>query len=381
MRHLIILLFSVLIFLNSNAQSTSNSFNFDGVNRNFITYVPSSYDPLLPVPLVLCLHGLGDNMNNFSGIGMNYVADTANFIVVTPEALVDGLLGSTAWNSGASYVGFTLNSNVDDLGFINALIDTIANNYSIDQSRVYACGFSMGGFMAQRLACELNDRVAAIASVAGTIGGALTCTPNKAVSVCHFHGTSDATINYTGNPYGTDAEQTVNFWVLNNNCNASNVVTTALPNSNPNDGYTVDHSLYSGCDDNTDVEFYKVNGADHVWLGPSNDIFYTTEIWDFFRKHQNSGNASMASLKDLSEIIIYPNPSNETTTIEINSAFNEDILISIIDMNGKYIKSIKKEITQGENKLKLNLKKINPGTYLIAIENEKGKLYKKLNIK
>ncbi len=98
MRHLIILLFSILIFLNSNAQSTSNSFNFDGVNRNFITYVPSSYDPLLPVPLVLCLHGLGDNMNNFSGIGMNYVADTANFIVVTPEALVDGLLGSTAWN-------------------------------------------------------------------------------------------------------------------------------------------------------------------------------------------------------------------------------------------------------------------------------------------
>ena len=380
MRNYLILIY-LLVFFNGHTQTTSNNFTFDGINREYICYVPSSYDPLNPVPLVISLHGLGDNMNNFSGIGMNYVADTANFIVVTPEAIVDGLLGSTAWNSGASYLGFTLNSNVDDLAFINALIDTISTNYSIDQSRVYACGFSMGGFMAQRLACELNNRVAAIASVAGTIGGALTCTPNKAVSVCHFHGTSDATINYTGNQYGTDAEETVNFWVSNNNCNPSNVVTTSLPNSNPNDGYTVDHSIYSGCDDNTEVEFYKVNGADHVWLGPSNDIFYTTEIWEFFRKHQNSGSASLSSINPISDIIIYPNPSKEFATLEINSNSNENIQIHLFEIKGKVLKSFKKEINQGNNKITLNLQGLNSGSYLLSIQTNKVKKHIRLQIK
>ena len=378
-KHLVLIY--LLVFYNGYSQTTTNNFTFDGINREYLSYVPSSYDPLNPAPLVICLHGLGDNMNNFSGIGMNYVADTANFIVVTPEAIVDGLLGSTAWNSGASYLGFTLNSNVDDLGFINALIDTISTNYSIDQSRVYACGFSMGGFMAQRLACELNNRIAAIASVAGTIGDALTCTPNKAVSVCHFHGTSDATINYTGNQYGTDAEETVNFWVSNNNCNPSNVVTTSLPNTNPNDGYTVDHSIYSGCDDNTEVEFYKVNGAGHVWLGPTNDIFYTTEIWDFFRKHQNSGSAHLSAINPISKATIYPNPSKEFATLEINSNVKENVQIHLFDVKGKILKSYKKELHFGINNIEFNLQGFNSGSYLISIQTNKIKHHIRLQIK
>ena len=238
------------IGLTLAAQLTSNSFDFDGQTRDYLTYVPSIYNGTTQVPLVICLHGLGDNMSNFTGIGMNYVADTANFIVMTPQALVDGLFGSTAWNSGAGMLGITLNPTVNDIGFLSALIDTISSNYNIDQKKIYACGFSMGGFMSQRLACDLNDKVAAIASVAGTIGSGLTCIPGRAVPICHFHGTADGTVSYTGNSYGTDAEATVDFWTLNNNCNTSSVNTTTLPDLFA-DGYTVDHSIYSGCDDNT----------------------------------------------------------------------------------------------------------------------------------
>ena len=370
--------FSLFMLFNLKAQLSSNNFDFDGVNRSYLTYVHSSYDPLTPTPVVIALHGLGDNMNNFSGIGLNYVADTANFIVVTPEALVDGLLGSTAWNSGASYLGFTLNSNVDDLGFINALIDTLSVSYTIDQTRIYACGFSMGGFMANRLACELNNRIAAIASVAGTIGGALSCTPNKAISVCHIHGTSDATINYSGNPYGTDAEETVNFWVNNNNCNISNSIITNLPNSNPNDGYTVEHTLYNNCDDNTSIEFYKVNGADHVWLGPSNDIFYTTEIWDFFRTHQNLSGLSNHMPINETNISLYPNPCKEATTIEINSNKNEPITIRLYNIFGALIDKWDYFTHDGNNQFNINIKGIESNTYLLSIEMSSGRIFKKI---
>ena len=90
--------------------------------------------------------------------------------------------------------------------------------------------------------------------------------------------------------------------------------------------------IYSGCDDNTEVEFYKVNGAGHVWLGSSNDIFYTTEIWEFFRKHQNSGSAALNSIKPISKVSIYPNPSKEFATLEIHSNFNETFKINLIEI-------------------------------------------------
>jgi len=175
----IILALVALIPLSFFSQLTTHSWDFDGETREYLMYVPSIYDGSTPVPVVFCLHGLGDNMNNFANIGMNYVADTANFIVITPQALVDNLSGSTAWNSGASAFGYVLNGSVDDIGFLGAIIDTLNTNLNIDLQRVYSCGFSMGGFMTNRMACERNDPNAAKASVAGTIGSEVTCKPGR----------------------------------------------------------------------------------------------------------------------------------------------------------------------------------------------------------
>lgn len=359
MKQLFTLLFAA-ISLGNFAQHTTHSFTWDGLTRQYIKYVPASYNGTTAVPVVFCLHGLGDNMNNFKGIGMNYVADTANFIVITPQAIVDPLVSSSAWNSGASYLGYTLNSSVDDIGFFGAILDTLIANYNIDQTKVFSCGFSMGGFMTNRLGCEMNDRIAAIASVAGTIGSGITCSPGRAVPACHFHGTADSTVYYEGNLYGNDAEALVTFWATNNNCGGTPTV-TALPDIMMDD-LTITHSLYSSCDDGAEVELFRVDSADHIWLTPANDIFYTNEIWKFFMKHSFES-VSVTELDPI-QFNLYPNPSNGKLQIEIDEVNNASI--RVVDVLGQevYVSKVRSLIQT------LDLSDLPNGAYFVKVVND-----------
>ncbi|MCF8278291.1 MAG: T9SS type A sorting domain-containing protein [Flavobacteriales bacterium] len=329
----------------SFAQQTTHNWNYDGVSRKYIQYVPSVYDGSEAVPLVLALHGLGDNVTNFQGVGFQSVADTANFIVVYPEALVDqAFTGSTAWNSGAGAFGISLNGTVDDVGFLNALMDTLSAQYNIDQTRIFATGFSMGGFMANRLACELNNRVAATASVSGPIGSTLTCNPGQPVRVCHFHGTADATVGYgtdgggtNDNTFGTSVLEWISFWTTNNGC--GNVTLEGQFPNTRNDGYTVDYVEYAGCNDDSRVVHYKVHGADHTWLfKPTNDIDYTTEIWKFFIgvSPSNLVPAGIAET-EIATIGIYPNPTTGMLTIE--NTDSKLLNISVFSTTGQLVKN------------------------------------------
>lgn len=358
MKQLFTLLFAA-ITLGCFAQHTTHSFTWDGLSREYISYVPASYDGSTAVPVVFCLHGLGDNMNNFKGIGMNFVADTANFIVITPQAIVDPLVSSSAWNSGASYLGYTLNGSVDDIGFFGAILDTLIANYNIDETRVFACGFSMGGFMTNRLGCEMNDRIASIASVAGTIGSALNCTPGRAVPACHFHGTGDSTVYYEGNIYGSDAEALATFWATNNNCGGTPTV-TALPDIMM-DGLTITHSLYSSCDDGAEVELFRVDSAEHVWLTPANDIFYTNEIWKFFMKHSFES----VSVDEISpvEFRVYPNPSSGVVQLELDEI--TDISYKVINILGEELISRK----VGAMLETISMTDLPNGTYFVKVVN------------
>ena len=377
MKKILLLFFTIPIL--SNAQLTSNSIQHDGGTRDYLQYIPSSYDGNTSVPLVLCLHGLGDNMNNFSGIGMNFVADTANFIVLTPQALVESqFTGSTAWNSGASYLGFTLNPGVNDINFLKSLIDSTILNYNIDVKRIYVCGFSMGGFMSNRLACELEYKFAAIASVAGTIGGAINCIPGREIPVLHIHGTNDGTIDYYNGQYGMNASDLVNHWVNNNGCNPI-PDSTDLPDL-ANDGYTVTHFTYPGYTNNMDVEHIRVNGADHVWLGPTNDIFYTTEIWKFFLKHENPSEASIDETNNEIDVVVFPSPTRLTSNVSFKSNQNENIIINILDLNGKLIFQNNFNISNGMNNLELDVSTLKSGVYLINFNTNNKVITKKITI-
>jgi len=371
------LLLSISIFaitFTVFAQKTSKTMDFDGQTREYIEYIPGIYTSNDTVPLVICLHGLGDNMDNFFGIGMNHIADTANFIVLTPEALVDGLTSSTAWNSGASAYGIVLNGNVDDVGFISALIDTTMSLYNIDTSRVYVTGLSMGGFMTQRLACQLNERFAAVASVAGTFGTAMTCTNDNPIPVCHFHGTHDSTIYYTNNMYGNDPEELVNFWVQKNNCDT--ISDTLFMPDNAADGRTVQKITYPNESTGNEVVFYKVINGLHEWLfTPTNDISYTKEIWKFFLKHQKQTVSSVNDINNDISFNIYPNPAKNNVQIIIKNnglAYN----IEIININGLIVKQFKTTNKQ----INIDLSFATKGIYFVRIIGKNSVTTQKLII-
>ncbi|MES2555788.1 MAG: T9SS type A sorting domain-containing protein [Bacteroidota bacterium] len=349
----------------SFAQWQTKSLSHQGNTRQYRVYQSPNYNASNPASMVITLHGLGDNMTNFSGIGMNVIADTANIIVVVPQAFTDPFAG-TAWNAGVGYMGYFPNSTIDDVDFINTMIDSVEANYAINPNRVYACGFSMGGFMTNRLAMELNERITAFASVSGTFGfGLPSYVPDNNVSIVHFHGTVDGTVPFAGNASGISADSLVNFWVSNDQCDITpqHIV---IPDSQ-SDGYTVDHYIYSNGQENSEVEFFKVTGADHVWLGPSNDISYTPEIWKFFNKHQVLLTAGIKEANETGLFTVYPNPASDQLNIVCTDA-NQQALVSLTDLTGKMIVSTPIQFTDGHASLSLSGLNTTAGIYLLKVK-------------
>ncbi len=335
-----ILLLSLSIFISTLLWSqTDKTFSHNSLTREYLEYVPAIYDGSEAVPLVLCLHGLGDTKENFFNIGMNYLADTANFIALFPEAIPETQFGlGTAWNSGASASGFVLNPSIDDVDFLIDLIEYTKTLYNIDNQRIYVTGFSMGGFMTNRLACERSNYFAAAASLSGTIGTALTCNPQHPIPLCHFHGTADGTVAYVNNNYGNDAEELVEYWRSHNQCDAT-PIHTALPDL-VSDGKTVDHYLYENGSNESTVEFFKITNGEHDWMYyPVNDFTYTIEIWNFFNKHRNT-NVGVKNIEKPS--FVYPNPANNYIYVA-NQSGNKQAMIEIFDISGQKINSYKPE--------------------------------------
>ena len=292
-RMLVIMVFVILLFVSQSilhAQIQTDSFEFEGRLRNYMVYLPNNYTGSTNFPLVIYLHCYGWTAQQ----GMNYtmlnqVADASDFIVVYPSAIPN-------WNSGIGDNPSWPTPNVDDVGFINALIDTMSNNYSIDLERVYACGYSNGGVMSYKLACQLSHRIAAIASVGGVISTstAESCNPVRTVPILQIHGTSDPWVPINGSTGWYSVDQTLSYWTSFNDC--VQVDTTILPDLDPTDGCTVEKVSYTNCSDNSNVVYYKVNNGGHTWPGAgpagypagntNQDINAGVEIWNFFKNHK-----------------------------------------------------------------------------------------------
>jgi len=381
MRNTYIFIIASLLSLSAQAQQTTQEWENQGETRRYIQYVPSSYSASTAVPLVIAMHGLGDNIANFSGVGFQLVADTANFIVVYPQGLkaFNPVLASffgpdsiTAWNSGAGAFGLTLAPPVSDVDFINALIDTLSAHYNIDQNRIYATGFSMGGFLTNRLACEL-PRIAAIASVAGTVGGLLNCDPGRSVRVCHFHGTADTQVGYgmpdgdADNLLGMNVDDWVQFWATNNGCGAVTLQGT-LPDV-ANDGYTVEYLEHAGCDDNSRVARYKVNGAQHVWLGPGNDVFYTTAIWNFFND-RSPLSVGISERELASAATVYPNPAKDV--LHLSEPLMDARMVRIIGADGRTVS----ELPVSGPLNHIDISRLNTGMHVLQVFTARGTLHR-----
>lgn len=361
---LLILLFCAILKLSQAQTTVLDTFNFDGLERNYILYVPAIYDGANAVPLVINLHGYGSNaaQQNFYGNFKN-LADVDNFLVVLPDGTKD-LSGTPYWNS------FAGNGTVDDVAFISGLIDTLSKNYNIDPAKIFSTGMSNGGFMSYRLACELNNRISKIASVTGSMNTTLqgTCSPGAPIPVMQIHGTNDPTVPYNGSFGVVAIENVVDYWVNNNNCESVPIVEN-LPDINTADNSTVERYTYVNGDAGSSVIFYKVIGGGHTWpdsaipipaYGPTNRDFNASQvIWEFFKGESFVGVNDRDVLEGIA--IKY---NNEVLRINIP----ESLLMSniqILNTVGQVIiSSLDTEISTTN---------LSTGLYFVSVQTETGK--------
>lgn len=361
-----VLYLSLLLFISAAdiySQSTiTGTIQHGGINRSYRLRLPSNHNKAVPIPLVFNFHGFSSNAAQqeiYSN--MNAVADTARFAVCYPEGI------SSAWN-----VGWTFGSTADDIGFTSAMIDELNLKYGIDKSRVYACGMSNGGFMSYVLACRLNDRIAAIASVTGSMvpGSLATCQPGKSVPVMEIHGTADATVEYNGTAQISLPIPTVlEFWQKNNGCDESPFKEN-VPDKNTSDGTTTEKYTYTNCKDGSQMIHFKVLNGAHTWPGAfinigttSQDFSASLEIWKFFRRFKLNN----ISASDDNKIItpeIFPNPFNELVTVRLPVG-EGSFVASLLDISGALIS---KHLLSAELNT-LDTSELPVGMYFLAIKN------------
>lgn len=260
--------------------STAHSLSVGGLDRAYRLYVPDGV--ATPAPLVIMLHGgFGSGQQAERSYGWDELADGAKFVVAYPDGV------GRAWNVNGC-CGRPARENIDDVGFISAVVGDVEANVAIDPARVYATGISNGGMMAYALACN-TDLFAAIGPDAATQLD--PCPSPRPTSVVHVHGTADRNIRYDGQPgdgvAGIDGPPVpdVNaFWRRVDRC-APPVVSTDGPVSTSS----------AVCADGRGVTLIVIDGAGHQWPGgqtvrggadpPSPALNATSVIWSFFANH------------------------------------------------------------------------------------------------
>ena len=235
----------------------TKTFSHDNVNRNYLIYIPDSYDSEIDYPLMFLFHGFGGIASEFINTAdMRDLAESKNFIVVYPQGLDLGGTGSH-WN--CSNPSADNKSDVDDIGFIENLIDQLIVDYPvIDSKRIYAAGYSNGGFMSYYLGCN-SKKFAAIGSVAGTMldDSYQSCNASFPTAMINIHGTDDFDVPYDGNIYYPSIPEVVDWWKNFNNTPNEDLLTNQ-------DGSIEQYKYYNDAGD-IYVEHIKIIGGEHYW--------------------------------------------------------------------------------------------------------------------
>lgn len=267
--------------------------------RSYLVHVPPGYDGTRAYPVLLIFHGGGSNAEQMVEFcGLNNKADQAGFIAVYPRGS-GRLKQALTWNGG-NCCGYAMTQNIDDVAFVNALLDDLAKVAKIDPRRIFATGMSNGAIISYRLASELSERIAAIAPVGGPMGTD-TCNPKRPVPVIHFHGTDDQFAPFKGGR-GQKSVTGINFfsvahsincWVKANGCRMEPVIVKEKPKVD--DGTTIVRQTYGGGKNGTEVVLIVIEGGGHTWpgrpprlnfLGKSTRNLSANDVmWEFFQKH------------------------------------------------------------------------------------------------
>ncbi len=277
-----------------SAQAQRQSFTYKGIARSYVVRAPQDLTRSgLSLPVVLVLHGGGGNAENAERMtGFTRLVEKERIIVVYPEGTSRrSFVRLLTWNAGHC-CGYAMENRIDDVGFIGALLDTLAAHYPVDASRIYATGMSNGAMMSHRVGRELSHRIAGIAPVVGALFGDEP-PPARPVSALMINGMLDKSIPANGGPTGGrsaawDGVPTApniaqgTYWARANNCAAAPVV---------QDAATVTRTRYE-CPTGRRVELVQLKDQGHAWPGgqrgsaqgdkPGASMDATEVIWAFF---------------------------------------------------------------------------------------------------
>ena len=287
----ILILFVIALLINCSDETdvlgteilpgytSTQKINHDGLERQYLIYIPNSYNGQSKLPLMINFHGFGGEVNDhLAYTDMRSLADSENFILIYPQGSELG--GYSHWNAALN--GGDNKSTVDDLGFVEALINLHSD--IVNLKRVYAVGYSNGGMMSYALACYKSNLIAAIGSVSGSMLQT-DCTPSHSIPLIKLHGTSDSVISYDGNSYYSSVESILGFWINFNKTSTSPVFETVDDN-----GTTIQKHLYDGGTNESSIEHYKILNGSHVWFDINFEGNNTNElIWNFVSKHDING--------------------------------------------------------------------------------------------
>jgi len=253
--------------------------NFDGKIREY--YVSMPKDKSKPIPLIINFHGFRSDAIEQKGFSqMDDYAHQNGVGVIYPEGF------KKSWN-----VGKAILNNENDIGFTNALIDSVLSKYNIDSDRIYACGFSNGGTFSYELICGLSNKIAAFGSVGGnfSINQKRVCNINREVPLIHIHGTKDRLQKYyKSNRDFLSTVESVNFWAEYNQLDIK--VVENIEDIHKMDRTSVQKHTYSKNNSNTQVIHLKVVNGGHLWLGSPISDWFILRL--FFGKNNHEINSS-----------------------------------------------------------------------------------------
>ena len=260
-----------------------------GLMREFYLHLPENYsDQVPPLPVLISLHGGGDYADaNMAYSGFRQLADQNSFVTIYPQGAIYEEKNSTGWN--------TEFEGVDDIAFLESVIDWTTDNFNVQPKEFYAAGFSNGAFMAYHMACNLSHKIAAVAPVAGLMGITTyeTCNPIHSMSIIHLHGELDNVIYIDGGDEYLPLEDNgttsgvVTYWKNFNECN---VFEEEILQSEGNLIGSV--GVWKDCRDGMEINYWKLSQVGHEWesKGEGEDVINVpTTIWNFVSQFNIDG--------------------------------------------------------------------------------------------
>lgn len=364
-----------------------------GFEREYIVYTPQHPQKAKADGMIVCLHGFGRTMNDFfNEYNVASVADSLNMIIAAPQALPEqnpsvnlkaSIINSftnnqislnSVWGCGLSVrvysLGTTLlneelNRDIDDIDFINKVIDSVLLEYSLPAENLFVLGTSMGGYMTYQFALKEGGRLSGILSVAGSMGLAIKGMDYATkVPVCDFHSVTDEVVPYTGSQeqflavisLARDKSEVIRYWTETNATGAP--VVEPVQYYPPANGITVEKITYP--DPVNEVIHYKINGASHSYFFRKENgdcMDYLEEIARFIRSHL-SGSSNLIPDIAAQKSFFYPNPVQDNIYFDRKNGF-----VSIYDIAGKKI------FSQSFSSGQADLSFLKPGVYIIRIQS------------